>query len=152
MSIRAAGIGVVTLLSLLLGSVQSAAAQAAQLPPEVLFAREYVRVLRDSGAAGVIPMTVTKTRALKGYAPNMDALRDEFAPAQTTITLDRWSAVPAKGEVPPTFLVVFKVEGIARPVELSLWIEEVTGRYLLNTIMTRAAATKEDRQPHHRLR
>ena len=143
MSIRIVRISVVMLLSLLLSDVRPAAAQPAQLPPEVLFAHEYVRALRDSGAAGVIPLTVEHTRTRKGYAPNMDALRQEFAPPQVTITLDRWSAVPAKGELPPMVLVVFKVEGIARPVELSLWVEAVAGRYLLNTIMTRPPAAKE---------
>lgn len=151
MSVRFVRVGVATVYSLLLGAVQPVAAQSAQDPPEVRFAREYVRVLRDSGAVGVIPMTTPKTRALKGYAPNMDALRDDFAPTQTQISLDRWSAVPAKGEVPPLVLVVFKVEGIARPVELSLWIEESAGRYLLNTIMTRALAAKDDAAPPRRV-
>lgn len=137
-------IRVVLLSSLLLGSAQLVAAQSAPLPPEVLFAREYVRLLQDSGAVGVIPMTAEKTRALKGYAPNIDALRADMASAQTTIALDRWGAVPAKGNVPPLFLVVFKVEGIAKPLDLSLWVEEVTGRYLLNTIMARPSTPKED--------
>ncbi|MCC7001818.1 MAG: hypothetical protein IT357_06660 [Gemmatimonadaceae bacterium] len=67
----------------------------------------------------------------------MGALRKDLAPAQTTITLDRWSAIPAKDAAPAVVLVVFKVEGIAKPFELSLYIEEVAGKYLLNTIMTR---------------
>lgn len=144
MSIRLVRVSVAAFLSLLLGSFQQVGAQSSQLPPEVIFAREFVRVLRDSGAAGVIPMTVEKTRARKGYAPNMDALRNELAAAQTTITLDRWSAVPAKGVVPPLVLVVFKVEGTALPVELSLWVEEVAGRYMLNTVMTRPPESKEN--------
>jgi len=151
MSIRFVRVGAAAVFSLLLGAVQPVAAQSAQEPPEVRFAREYVRVLRDSGAVGVIPMTAPKTRALSGYAPNMDALRDDFAPTQTTITLDRWSAVPATGEAPALVLVVFKVEGIARPVELSLWIEESAGRYWLSTIMTRALAAKGDAAPPHRV-
>ncbi len=144
MSIRLVRVSVVAFLSLLLGAVPQVGAQSSQLPPEVLFAREFVRVLRDSGAAGVIPMTVESTRARKGYAPNMDALRNELAPAHTTVTLDRWSAVPAKGVVPPLVLVVFKVEGTAMPVELSLWIEDVAGRYMLNTVMTRPPDGKEN--------
>lgn len=123
---------------------------AEQLPPEVLFAQRFVRALRDSGAVGVIPMTVPRTRALKGYAPNMDALRDDLAPPQATVTLDRWSAAPAKGEAPPLFLVTFKVEGVARPVVLSLYVEQLDGQYLMNTVMTRALASNEhlyERQP-----
>ncbi|WP_353269247.1 hypothetical protein [Gemmatimonas sp.] len=149
MSIRFVRISVVILVSLLLCDVQSAAAQAAQRPPEVVFAQEYVRALRDSGAAGVTPLTVEETRNRKGYAPNMDALRKNFASPQTTITLDRWSAVPAKGDLPPTFLVEFRVEGIATPLELSLWIEAVAGRYLLNTIMARPIAAKENPSLHN---
>lgn len=152
MSHRFVRVRVVTLCSVLFGAVHPIAAQSAQEPPGVLFAREYVRVLRDSGAAGVIPMTVEKTRALKGYAPNMDALRQDLASAQTSITLDRWSAVPSKGDVPSMTLVVFKVNGVARPVDLSLYIEDVAGRPMLNTIMTRPQAIKEERTPRLRLR
>ena len=149
MSSRLVRVAAGTVLASLFGVVQPVAAQSTQVPPEVRFAQEYVRVLRDSGAVGVIPMTAPKTRALKGYAPNMDALRDDFAPTQATISLDRWSAVAAKGEAPPLVLVVFRVEGIARPVELSLWVEESAGRYLLNTIMIRGLAAKDDATIRH---
>lgn len=140
------------LLTLWFASGQPVSAQSAespratpskQVPPAVLFAQRYVRALRDSGAVGVIPLTAPKARAPKDYASNMDALRDELSPKQTTVTLDRWSSVPAKGDAPPLSLVTFKIEDIARPMELTLYVEELDGRLLLNTIMTRALATKE---------
>lgn len=150
MSSGVARTGVVSLVALWLGTAQALSGQSPP-PPEVQFAREFVRVLRDSGAVGVIPLTVASTRALNGYAPNMDALRKDLAPSQATITLERWSAIPAKDAAPAVVLVVFKVEGIAKPFELSLYIEEVAGKYLLNTIITRMApAEPPGRQIHSR--
>lgn len=138
MSARALSFGGALLLLLLLGAAHPARGQSPSIPPAVSFAHEYIRVLRDSGAVGVLPLTVEKTRVLRGYAPNMDVLRNELA--GTTITFDRWSAVPARGETPALTLVVFKVEGGADPLELSLYIEEVNGQHLLNTVRTRLQA------------
>lgn len=141
-----ARIRVCVVMSLLATHAQELRAQDAP-PPQATFAREFVRVLRDSGSVGVIPLTVSKTRALKGYAPNMDVLRKELSPKEATISLLRWSTVPPKGDVPALVLVVFKVDGIARPVELSLYIEDVNGQYLLNTIMTKEASPSQSLLP-----
>ena len=135
----------VALAALVLGVGQELSAQngtstqardSVQLPAEVLFAQKYVRALLDSGAVGVIPLTVPSLRAISAYADNMNTLRDELSPRSVTITLDRWNAVPAKGSVPALFLVAFRVGGLSKPTELRLFVEEIDGRYLLNTIMT----------------
>jgi hypothetical protein len=136
----------VVIASLVLGAGQVLSAQSvtstqasdsAQLPAEVLFARKYVRALLDSGAVGVIPLTVPNLRTISAYADNMNTLRDMLSPRSVTITLDRWNAVPAKGSVPDLFLVAFRVDGLSKPTELRLFIEEIDDRYLLNTIMTK---------------
>ena len=131
---RRATIGAITALTLLSGGCRYAAAQPTQVPPEVRFAREFIRVLQDSGSAAVLPLATPKTRALKGFAPNMDVLRSVLASTHATLTLDQWNAVPKKDDVPSLIHVVFKVQGVGAPSELSLWIEEASGHYLLNTI------------------
>ena len=76
----------------------------------------------------MIPLTVETSRARQGYAPNMDALRKELA---------------------PPLVVVCKLEGTAMPVELSLWIEEEAGRYMLNTVKTWPLEAKANGSPRY---
>jgi hypothetical protein len=119
---RLSGIWTVVIASLVLGAGQVLSAQSvtstqagdsARLPAEVLFARKYLRALLDSGAVGVIPLTVPNLWAISAYADNMNRLRDELSPRSVTITLDRWNALPAKGSVPVLILVAFKVDRLS---------------------------------------
>lgn len=121
-TMRLSGIWTVVIASLVLGAGQVLSAQSvtstqagdsARLPAEVLFARKYLRALLDSGAVGVIPLTVPNLWAISAYADNMNRLRDELSPRSVTITLDRWNALPAKGSVPVLILVAFKVDRLS---------------------------------------
>ena len=104
------------------------------VPPEERFAREFIRVLQDSGSAAILPLTTPKTRALRNFARNMDVLRGELAASHTTPTLSRWNAIPAKGDIPNLTRIVYRIQRADGPGELALWIEETSGHYLLNTI------------------
>ena len=132
---RLGAIGAIAALTLLSNGCRHAAARPAQPPPEVRFAREFIRVLQDSGSVAVLPLATPKTRALNGFAPNMDVLRSVLASSQATLTLAQWNAVPKSDRAPSLVHVVFKVQGAGAPSALDLWIEEESGRFLLNTIL-----------------
>ena len=121
-------------LMLLAGGCRHSAVVQPSVPPEERFAREFLRVLKDSGAVAVLPLTTPKTRALRNYAQNMDVLRGELAAPYASLTLARWNAVPPKGDVPKLVRIVYTIQRADGPGELSLWIEEASGHYLLNTI------------------
>jgi hypothetical protein len=121
-------------LVLLAGGCRHRTALPASVPPEERFAREFIRVLQDSGSVGVLPLTTPKTRALQNFARNMDVLRGELAASHATLTLARWNAVPPKDDVPKLIKIVYTVQRADGPSELALWIEESSGHYLLNTI------------------
>ena len=113
---------------------RAAAAQSAPLPPEVRFAHEFIRVLQDSGSVAVVPLATPRTRALKGFAPNMDILRGVLASTKATWAFDRWRIAPTKEGSPRLVHVTFMVQGVGAPSKLELWIEEQAGHLLLNTI------------------
>lgn len=131
---RVVAIGALAAAVLFLGGCRLAATRSTQLPAEVRFAREFVRVLQDSGSSAVLPLTTPKTRALRGFAPNMDILRGVLASSKATLTLAAWNTVPAKEGVPSSVHVVFKASEAGAPSELELWIEGDPGHFLLNTI------------------
>jgi hypothetical protein len=112
---RPATISAIAAFVLLSSAFGAAAAQRVEPPPEARFAREFIRVLRDSGSAAVLPMATPKLRALKGFAPNMDVLRGIVASTQATLTFDRWNAVPKNEGIPGVVHVVFKVKGVGAP-------------------------------------
>jgi hypothetical protein len=122
------------MLVLLAGGCRHTTVLPAAVRPEERFAREFIRVLQDSGSAAILPLTTPKTRALQNFARNMDVLRDELNASHTTLTLARWNSIPPKGDVPKLIHIVYTVQRAAGPSELALWIEEASGHYLLNTI------------------
>jgi hypothetical protein len=130
--------GLMTALALLGSGCRRLSAQSEGAPPQERFAREFMRALQDSGSAAIVPRTAPKTRALKNFALNMDILRGELAKSHATLTLARWSVLPQKEGEPGVVLIVYRVQGDGEPSELKLWIEEESGRYLLNTIATGA--------------
>ena len=121
-------------LVLLAGGCRPRTALPEPVPPEERFAREFIRLLQDSGSVAILPLTTPKTRALRNYARNMDILRDELAASHTTLSLARWNAVPPKGDVPKLIHIVYTLQRADGPGELALWIEQAAGHYLLNTI------------------
>jgi hypothetical protein len=121
-------------LVLLAGGCRHTTVLPERVPPEERFARDFIRVLQDSGSVAILPLTTPKTRALRNFARNMDVLRSELAASHTTLTLARWNAIPAKGDVPKLIHIVYTVQRADGPSELALWIEEASGHYLLNTI------------------
>ena len=121
-------------LVVLAGGCRHTAALPEPVPPEVRFAGAFIRVLQDSGSVAVLPLTTPKTRALSNYARNMDVLRGELAAPNSTLTLARWDAVAPKGDAPKLIHIVYAFQREDGPGELALWIEEVSGHYLLNTI------------------
>ena len=131
---RLATIGTIAAFTLLAGGCRHRTAQPAVPPPEERFARDFIRVLQDSGSAAVLPLATPKTRALKGFAPNMEVLRGILAASHATLTLAHWNDVPPKDGRPKLVHVVYTVTGAGAPSELGLWIEEASGHYLLNTI------------------
>jgi len=131
---RLATVGAIAVLTLLTSGCRHTAAQPELLPPEVRFAREFIRVLQDSGSAAVLPLATPKTRALKGSPPNMDVLRSILASSHATLTLAQWNTVPKKDGSPKLTHVVYTVQGAGAPSKLELWIGKESGRYLLNTI------------------
>lgn len=131
---RLATIGATAALALLSGGCRHSAALPEVPPPSVRFAREFIRVLQDSGSVAVLPLATPKTRALKGFALNMDILRGILASSHATLILAEWNAVPRKDGGPNLIHVVYTVQGAGAPSKLELWIEEDSGHYLLNTI------------------
>lgn len=125
-----------TLLALVLlaGGCRHTTALSAPVPPEEVFAREFIRLLQDSGSVAILPRTTPKLRAIRNFARNMDVLRDELIASHATPTLVGWDAVPPKGETPKLVHVVYTIQREDGPGELALWIEDASGHCLLNTI------------------
>jgi hypothetical protein len=125
---------VIAALALLAGGCRHTGVLPEPRPPQEPFARAFVRVLQDSGAAAVLPLTAPDTRALKNFAQNMDILRGALAASHATLTLAYWKAVPQKDGGSTIMQIVYKVRGAGGPSDLKLWIEGMPGHYLLNTI------------------
>src|SRR4051794_28558324 len=87
-------------LVLLAGGCRHTTALPAPVPPEEGFAREFIRLLQDSGSVAILPLTTPKLRAIRNFARNMDVLRGELIASHKTPTLIGWDAVPPKGEAP----------------------------------------------------
>ena len=132
---RITRIGVIVAVAILAAGCRHSAALPELVAPEERFAREFIRVLQDSGSAAILPLAVPSLRALKGFAPNMDNLRGLLASTHATLTSVQLNAWPQKDGGPKLVQVVYKVHGVGAPSELKLWIEEAAGRYLLNTIL-----------------
>ncbi|HCG00454.1 MAG TPA: hypothetical protein DEV93_07895 [Chloroflexi bacterium] len=131
---RHARISAIAALTLLAGGCRHSAAQPELIPPEERFAREFIRVLQDSGAAAVLPLATTELRARQNFARNMDVLRGILGASHATLTLAHWNALPQTNGGPNVTHVVFTVQGVGAPSEIGLWIEGDSGHYLLNTI------------------
>ncbi|MDB6035822.1 MAG: hypothetical protein JWM16_6160 [Verrucomicrobiales bacterium] len=125
---------VIAALALLAGGCRNTAPLPEASPPQERFAREFIRLLQDSGSTAVLSLTSPNTRALKNFAQNMDILRGELAASHATLAPAFWKAVPQKDGGSPVMQIVYRVQGAGGPSELKLWIEEVAGHYLLNTI------------------
>lgn len=108
-------------------------AQSSQPPAQAAIASEFIRVLQDSGVAAVLPMAAPGTRALKGFAPNMEVLRGKLIAAHATLTLTQWNTAIGSDSVERMHLT-YEVKGAGAPSKIEFWIEGEPGHYLLSTI------------------
>ena len=131
---RLGTLGAIAALTLLPLGCRHATAVPELSPAAVLFAREFIRVLEDSGSVAILPLATPQTRSLKNFAQNMDVLRGILAESHATLTLARWNYLPQKDGGPRVVHVVYTVTGVGAPSDIAFWIEEESGRYLLNTI------------------
>ena len=124
-------------------------AQSSEPPAQAAIASEFIRVLQDSGVAAALPMAAPRTRALKGFAPNMEVLRGKLIAAHATLTLSLWNAAIGRDSVERMHLT-YEVKGAGAPSKIEFWIEGEPGHYLVNTISLGPPNPDGESPPLHR--
>ena len=101
---------------------------------EERFAREYLRILQDSGVAAILPRTKSTTRTLPNFETNMASLRSALTGARwDSLALTEWE-VERSSDRPAAAELVYALHGLGRPFEIGMWIEQENGRPVVETI------------------
>lgn len=101
---------------------------------EERFARQYLRVLVDSGAEAVLQLTKSKTRAIPGLPESLKELRAVLQRSSPdSLELRRWS-VERKTGLPTATKMTYLVRGLERRFLVGLWLEEEGGHLVASTV------------------
>lgn len=133
--LRAASVrlGVLCWLIAVAGCSAEAVRRAAPAAEE-RFAREYLRVLVDSGVESVLPRTLTETRAMPDLPDHLRALRSVLRQSPPdSLVLQRWKVEVRPGR-PRATGIVYAIRGLEGPFLVGLWIEPEAGHLTASTV------------------
>jgi hypothetical protein len=126
-------IAIAVLLSAEIGCGAEAVQRTAPAAQEH-FARQYFRVLADSGVEAVLPLTKSQTRAIPDLPQSLRALRtllQQIPP--DSLELRRWKVSVETGS-PPATKVTYLVRGVEGRFLVGLWIEKEAGTLVASTV------------------
>ena len=98
------------------------------------FARQYLRLLADSGAQAVLPLTKVETRTTSGRSESLRELRAVLQRSSPdSLELQRWKVEANTGR-PTATKMTYLVRGIEGRFLVGLWIEEEAGHLVASTV------------------